>query len=371
MDNCSNCYTGCTMITTDKCMKYTGVDNDLLGIKKGDSQSFINQALIGFVSANSVGTGIQFNIPEEFLCTAVKTHFPECASLSVIDITSALSKAICVLDTSVTSLQDQLETMEGNYLPGCLSVDADAGTHVILQAAIVQVCSNVSAIQNIITDLQTNYVKIVDINTYIENYINNQNENPLGYSANMVPYTVVEYYGSLSFFDATGAGTGDWINIYLCNGNNNTPDKRGRVGVGTTSGMGGGSFSTEVNPALSGNPTYNLRDTRGTNTITLNATQIPSHSHPLTIDVTTSLTGSIEKVSETFNTAGVPSGIFTKTQGYPSETTPGTVDIDNAGKLNIDANHTHDGIANAVGGGGSHANIQPVLACHYIMFIPA
>ena len=48
----------------------------------------------------------------------------------------------------------------------------------------------------------------------------------------MVPYTVVEYYGPLTYFDNTGAGQGDWDRIFLCNGLNGTPDKRGRVAVG-------------------------------------------------------------------------------------------------------------------------------------------
>ncbi|BCU97892.1 MAG: hypothetical protein CM15mV19_1420 [uncultured marine virus] len=46
--NCSNCYNGCTEITSDKCVKYTGVDVPILGIKNGDSLSYVEQALITF-----------------------------------------------------------------------------------------------------------------------------------------------------------------------------------------------------------------------------------------------------------------------------------------------------------------------------------
>jgi hypothetical protein len=56
------------------------------------------------------------------------------------------------------------------------------------------------------------------------------------YYHKMVPYTAVEYYGDFAGkFDSDGVGYGDWEKIYLCNGYNGmTPDKRGRIPVGTT-----------------------------------------------------------------------------------------------------------------------------------------
>ena len=51
-NNCSNCYNGCVEITSDKCIKYTGVDVPILGIKNGDSLSFIEQSLITFFNIN-------------------------------------------------------------------------------------------------------------------------------------------------------------------------------------------------------------------------------------------------------------------------------------------------------------------------------
>ena len=57
-NNCSNCYNGCTEITSDKCVKYTGVDVPVLGIQKGDSLSYVEQALITFLSSTLDGTGI-------------------------------------------------------------------------------------------------------------------------------------------------------------------------------------------------------------------------------------------------------------------------------------------------------------------------
>ena len=42
----------------------------------------------------------------------------------------------------------------------------------------------------------------------------------------MIPYAAMPYYGDLNYFSVTGAGlTGTmWEKVYLCNGNNGTPD---------------------------------------------------------------------------------------------------------------------------------------------------
>lgn len=45
---CSNCYNGCAEITSDQCIRYTGIDVPVLGIKTGDSLSYVEQALITF-----------------------------------------------------------------------------------------------------------------------------------------------------------------------------------------------------------------------------------------------------------------------------------------------------------------------------------
>ena len=69
--NCSNCYNGCTEITSDKCVKYTGVDVPILGIKTGDSLSFVEQALITFLGSTLDGTGIQPVVPPSDICPEV------------------------------------------------------------------------------------------------------------------------------------------------------------------------------------------------------------------------------------------------------------------------------------------------------------
>jgi len=190
----------------------------------------------------------------------------------------------------------------------------------------------------------------------------------------MVPYTAVEFYGTLTGkFDTTGAGTGDWINIYLCNGQNGTPDKRGRVPVGAIQLVPGGALNAAVNTATPGNPNYALGDVYGANTITLDATQIPSHTHIAavtdthfhyqyanTVNTTDIVVDSVSQVARALNLASPTELEYTMNASpFPSTVgktggTQGTIAVTNAN----------------TGGGLAHANIQPVLACYYIMYIP-
>ena len=360
---CSNCYDNCVQTTTDKCVKYTGLPNEVLGIKTGDSLSYVEQALIGFVTANSNGTGVKFRLEPEDICSITSNFMTTCTDHSVVDYVRALSKSVCLLTTEITNIISNMSSTETTYMVGCLNVDEDGGTHVVLQATINETCNNAQSITAINFNLETNYVKVSEIDNYIADFIanNTSEEAILGHASKMVPYTVVEYYGSLGYFDATGAGTGEWTNIYLCNGNNTTPDKRGRVAVGTTTGMNGAAFAPAVNPALPGNPTYSLYSTGGSNTVTLSASQVPSHTHTGGTDQDN---GHTHDLSNTNLMGRNPSGARFEGGGSNQYTVGGSLVTSRAGA------HSHSFVTNPSGGGGSHPNIQPVLACHYIMYIP-
>jgi microcystin-dependent protein len=195
-------------------------------------------------------------------------------------------------------------------------------------------------------DVDTNYVKLSELNNLITAYLASLPATTAYYSK-MIPYTAVEYYGSLSNFDITGAGIGDWQQIYLCNGLNGTPDKRGRVGVGAIVGVGGGPLSSAVNPATPGNPNYSILSTSGSNSVTLDVSQIPSHTHLLTDPGHT----------HTFQGAVEPGGGGEATRDGVQAT--------------LSTNVATTGITIASTGGGlGHANIQPSIACYYIMYIP-
>jgi len=371
--SCSNCYNGCTEIVSDQCVRYTGIDVPILGIKTGDSLSYVEQALITFLTSTLNGEGINLDINPTIICDIVKKNLIACEELSLPNVITAIIKAICELDERLTELEADFAALEGPYSVGCLTgVTSTSGTHAILQAAITKICGLEVELDALALNVSTNYVQIANLNTLIAAYLASISGGGTKYNTRMVPNTVVEYYGSLTGnFDATGAGIvgTDWEKIYLCNGNNGTPDKRGRVPVGVTSGMGGGALNPAVDPAL-GNPAYALLGTQGTNSVVLTTNQIPSHTHTATAVSTVTDPGHIHSlVPDTWAGTGdrgnsvSPSGsdVF----DWQSKARVDVVDTAQTG-VTVDTTVT---VASA-GGGLSHPNFQPGLGCYYIMYIP-
>jgi microcystin-dependent protein len=373
--SCSNCYNGCTEIVSDKCVRYTGIDVPILGIQTGDSLSYVEQALIEFLTSTLDGTGIKLTIYPEIICEVVSQYLPDCEDLNALNLFKALIQAACDLQAQIDVIVAELAALEGNYDVECLTgVSATSGTHDILQAVITKLCDVDAALVALAVDVDTNYVKLADIDALIQAYLNSITPTTQQ-NAKMVPFTAVEYYGPLSNFDGSGAGIAGlgWDKIYICNGSNGTPDKRGRVGVGVTTGVPGGAMSAAVDPAIPGNPTYTLNSVNGTNNVLLTTTQIPAHTHTNTVSVTphthfmytteVNTTGA-GQVNATDNVARsraasqdvdyeIMASTLTPTLGKSSSAQDTvSVSIDNAG------------------GGLSHPNYQPALATNYIIYIP-
>jgi microcystin-dependent protein len=337
-----------------------------LGIKTGDSLSYVEQALITFLTSTLDGTGIILPINPQIICEIVSKNLVSCEDLSLPNVISAIIKAVCELDTRVTALEDDFAALEASYSVGCLTgVTGSSGTHAILQAVITKLCGLEVELDALSLNVSTNYVKLSDLNSLIAAYLTSVGTSTKYYNR-MVPYGVVEFYGSLTGkFDGTGAGIvgTDWEKIYLCNGNNGTPDKRGRVPVGATTGMGGGSFNPAVDPGVAGNPSYALLGTAGSNTVTLSATEIPAHSHLATATVTDP--GHLHTISYA--------------HGEADQNEPGAygdlMDMNGIKSSSTSTNTAFTGVSVAVsvgstGGGLAHANYQPGLGCYYIMYIP-
>ena len=104
----------------------------------------------------------------------------------------------------------------------------------------------------------------------------------------------------------------------LCDGNNNTPDLRGRFVVGYHDSNGD----------------YDVDDTGGAETVTLSIAQMPNHKHTTTFDG-----------KKYFPGGGSTSVSFGGAGGYPAD----TFSMDNTG------------------GGGAHENRPPYYALCYIM----
>jgi microcystin-dependent protein len=383
MSTCSNCYNGCTEIVSDRCVKYTGIDVPVLGIKTGDSLSFVEQALITFLTSTLDGTGVKIDLAPVVVCDLVKQYLPTCKDLSIVDISKALIQAACNLQLQVddivadiVTINNQLDTIEANYTVKCLindtpSITPSSGTHAILQATIDTLCA-------LALDLSTNYSSNgAQLDAYIANYLATNSPSSSLISNRMVPYAVVEYYGPVAGnFDGTGKGIGDWDKIYLCNGLNGTPDKRGVVGVGATNGaMLGLTMPAATNPSL-GNPVYTVAGTIiGSNNVVLSTLQMPNHTHVPTVafndpkhrhkfsDDTTGPTNALRATNDI-----IPLG----TPPYPNA----QISADGTGSGQIyQTSLESTGITVGVtigneGGGQSHPNFQPGLGCLYIQYRP-
>ncbi len=361
MSQCSDCYNGCTEITSDKCVKYTGVDVPALDIKTGDSLSWVEQALISFLMATIDGSGIQITLEESDYCDLVSGYLQECETVTALDLFRALTKAACDLQSQVIAAQNAIHVIEADYDVECLDEEVDAGTHSILQAVITKLCALEVTVTALAEDLDTNYVKIADFNSLADAWF--ASETPSSrYYTKMIPYVAMEYYGPLTNFDATGAGIVDteWEQVYLCNGDNGTPDKRGRVAVGATSTPGVLPMDAAVDPANPANPAYTVSDTaHGANTIVLDETQIPAHTHPASSSVdpnphSHSITGT--------TTADWPGSGYVPGVNLTAPESAGDTDTTElVVTTTVDEND---------GGGLAHDNYQPGIGAYYIMYIP-
>lgn len=169
--SCTNCYNGCVEITADKCVKYTGLDSIPLGITSGDSLLIVEEALISNVVSFLDGTGIDITISPEDYCALVTSYLPEGTVFTAVELFRALVKAACDLQTQVTAVAADIATLNSDYTVDCLSgVTSSSDTHAIVQAIINKVCATDVDLAALALDVDTNYVKLADLNTLIASY---------------------------------------------------------------------------------------------------------------------------------------------------------------------------------------------------------
>lgn len=376
--SCQNCYNGCTDIIPDKCTKYTGNNVPELGIENGDSLFSVQQSIFSFLLSVIEGTPIKPEINQEFICEKISQYLGE-QELTLPNIINAILQTACDLQTQVTNVKSSVDTINTAYTLNCVSgVTDNTNTHEVLQAVITKLCNVNTALTALSLNVSTNYVKLSELNNLIAAYLSGGSTSTKLYHK-MVPYTVVEFYGDITGkFDATGAGLGEWEKIYLCNGNNGTPDKRGRVSVGTTTGMGGGTLDAAVDPSNSGNPNYSLGTKYGSCMVSLNITQIPSHSHTATNTVIDA--GHFHYLStvsgQTSKPALSPSTYLASVNNEGNDgnyVLGGTLEaLPSVGKSATSTTNisVQTSLSN-IGGGLGHNNVQPSIGCYYIMYIPS
>jgi microcystin-dependent protein len=389
--SCTNCFNGCAETISDQCVRYTGEDVSALGISHGDSLLAVENAITTFLVPVLTGVGIKPIVNESVICNVVKQFLPtctQCTGFTLNEVLTAIIKAACLLQEQIDDLVAEFETLNANYDVACLDdVTASSGTHDILQAAIDKICELEVNLGALVLDLATNYYTKTQVNTLLSNYT------PPGgnlIKSKMIPYVAVPYFGPVSYFDANGAGIGDWIDIYLCVGTGShpqAPDIRGRVLVGATTGVQGGPMNPAVIPNMGTggfNPSYTVGSTYGANGVALsNINQIPSHTH-----TNTAVTSILDTHKHNFSdsreqgsglmrgSAGIagngspsitPSQDFTAGAGsglgiiyYTSTTSAGAITASTTVTIDPTGNVTPE----------PHTNIQPVIACNYIIYIP-
>lgn len=388
--SCESCYNGCVETVSDECVRYTGLDSVPLGITSGDNLQMVIEDLINKLVPLLSGTGDKITLSAAIRCAIVNGYLPTPATpnqWTSQQIFEALVKVVCNLQTQITVVASDMAVLNADYTIGCLTgVTASSDTHLIVQAIINKLCATAADLAAFKLSVPTTYVKLADLDSLIAAYIAANS----GTTANqqylkMVPYVAYEYYGPLTNFDGSGMGiaANGFYKVYLCNGSNGTPDKRGRVGVGAIQGVPGGPLDAAVNPANAGNPNYALYNTSGANTVTLITSQIPKHTHSTVVNASGTIPNHTHvimggngpgnpnvsptalQVIASYNNDGGDLGYATK-PAISQVHNAGITSASGAGPVTLSVSVTNA----ETGGGTAHPNIQPVIAAYYIMYIP-
>lgn len=343
---CVDCTNNCPEVISDCCVKYTGDDIPALGICTGDLVCEIEKIIIDKLLETIEGEGITLAEVTLDNCTYLKDKFVG-KEKNLVNILQLLIDNQCTLKDLITDLQLDPITFNAGCLTG---LSANPTRDEVLSAAVTKLC----LMSTTLAAVPITYVKITDINTYIQAYLNSltPSQGETQYYKSIPAKVALPYFGDLAKFDNTGKGLDAYgfKNIFVCNGANGTPDLRGRAVVGAVNNIPGGSLDAAVDPALPTNPgtNYTIADKFGSSYVTLTTNQMPAHNHS-TDDP--GHTHTYEKLDP----AGHPSG--------SSNTNPR-----NATSAHTGLSLTGLTIMNA-GGGAAHENRQPSIAACWIMAI--
>jgi microcystin-dependent protein len=388
--SCESCYNGCVETVSDQCVRYTGLSSEELGITSGDNLQMVIEDIIDKLVPLLVGEGDQITLTSDIRCAAINSFLPVPTTpnqWTSEQVFQALVKVSCNLQFQVGALAADIGELNADYTIDCLTgVTTSSDTHAIVQAIINKLCTTVADLAALELDVATNYVKLADLDALIAAYIaSSSGGGSTQQYLKMVPYVAYEYYGPITNFDGSGVGipNNGFYKVFLCNGLNGTPDKRGRVAVGAIQNVPGGPLDASVNPANAGNPNYALYTTAGANTVTLITSQIPAHTHNATVVASGSVgnhthiimggggpgdTGTAPtalQVAASTNSAGNTTSYNIKPANSQVHNS-GITSASGAGPVSLSVD-----VANGnTGGGGAHQNIQPVVAAYYIMYIP-
>ena len=115
--------------------------------------------------------------------------------------------------------------------------------------------------------------------------------------------------------------------------------------IGTQYGTGDGSSTFNL-PDLRGEFVRGFDNGRGADSgRSIGSSQgddNKQHNHGIDFNTQShTLTGNIQKISETFNNSGSASGVFSKQTGFGANFTPGSPDVNDTGAVNFNGTHSH------------------------------
>jgi microcystin-dependent protein len=359
--SCQDCFNGCGEIFSDNCIKYTERDVPLLGLKTGDPLNKFEAAVVDKLEEFAEGQGIDLSTLD-LTCPYMEELFDCCKDKNLINILQVLIQSNCTLKGMIELIEEKVG-QSYSFNTACLEgLPQNPTAGDVLQAAIVKLCT----LSTQYTTISSDYVKASDLNTLIAQYLTSTSGIATQQNTKMIPHVAYEYYGPLSNFDSSGRGISSvgFDKVYFCNGNNGTPDKRGRVAVGAIQGVPGGALDSEVDPTIAANAgtNYSLGQKFGKSFVTLNVTQIPSHQHLLNDP------GHKHSTAK-FYGRNINYGNENSTKVLQEGQGNNSVLIQPATDNNSTTSTTGITIQ-AAGGGLSHENRQPSIAANFIMYLP-
>jgi len=346
MSGCVDCFRNCDLIPSDRCVEYTGPDVACLGICTGDTLYEVEAAIAEKLCAAIDGTGIDLsdvNITCTFLTNILGNNSP-----TLVGLMNMLVEASCTLKELIDAINITIGAtyvFDTACLTGTLTTRDD-----IIQAVITKLC----AVDVRVAAIEADYVKNSDLCTLVQACLVGGGGTPsTQYNLRMVPNCPIPYIGPLSNFDNTGAGLSafNFDKVYLMNGLNGTQDWRGRSPIGAINNVPGGTLDAAVDPSLPANAglNYSLNTKVGASSVTLSVNQMPAHTH--------GVNDPGHKHSSAFVQQSRPCG---------SACTPV---IEPGSGINTTTAITGITLQSA-GGNQPHTNLQPSIACYYIVYIP-
>ena len=357
--SCKDCYNNCPDVVSDMCVMYTGPSIPLLGICQGDQISKFEAQVAAALLTALDGTGI---VPANVTLANCPSLLVQLGNLpfNLNNLLQLLINNNCTLNTLVAAIQVQLNANNGIVWDlGCLeNVATPVTANTILQAVVFQLCS----LSSTVVAFPATYVQNSDLQSLVTPIVQSvitasQASGVPQQNAKMVPFVAYEYYGLLSNFDAGGIGITSlgYQKVYICNGSNGTPDKRGRVAVGAVKNVPGGTLDAAVDPSVNpNNPNWNLLDKAGENFHVLTQNEIPAHTHQVNDP------GHTHNVATGNDFTGTPTGPIVGGIGNPAlPQVPVKTTVQQTG-INL----------GATGAGQGHVTYQPSIAANYIMYLP-